>query len=149
MKIRSGLLMAALLISSGVLLQRHFSSTAPERIPSRNFTKNAVLFDVTSAFANNKGEKISSHITGNGRALAVKIYSGTMADFDLDRINKYGCIIFTTQKPHCEVLKEEIEFINDIIGIKDNEMAMIGIGDPKNIEASFQEFVTAQRVQLP
>ncbi|MCL5675371.1 MAG: hypothetical protein M1611_02040 [Candidatus Marsarchaeota archaeon] len=36
---------------------------------------------------------------------------------------------------------DEIDFINDIMGLKNGGTALIGIGNPKSLENSFEEFV--------
>ena len=140
--VRSYYILSAILISGGVLIQRRYSSH-PERITEKGALSQLQIFDVTGAFANNGSYAISSHIAGGNRAFAIKLAESKFDDnLHSSIFSKYKCMAFTNLKPHDGARPEEIEFINDILGLKQGEIALIGIGDPKDLEASFEEFVT-------
>lgn len=134
-------IVAALLISTSVLLQRHYSSR-PERITEKSALSQLQIFDVTGAFANNSSYVISNHIAGGNRAFAIKLNSKFDETLHSSIFLKNQCMAFTNINPHDGTKPEEIEFINDVMGLKEGDMALIGIGDPKSLEASFEEFVT-------
>jgi drug/metabolite transporter (DMT)-like permease len=140
--IKAYYLVAALLISAGVLLQHRYSSL-PERITKKHALENMSIFDVTSAFVSSKNPEISGYMTGSNRAFAVKLdAAGFSEGTHKDTFSKYGCVSFTNKNPHTGTQREEIEFINDIMNLKDNEVALIGMGNPKKLEDAFADFVS-------
>lgn len=136
---------AAMLITLGVLLQKRYSS-APERITSKSTLEKMVIYDITGAFAGNKNPTIANQILGGNRALAVKL-NGLSFDEKLHNqmFTKRGCIAFTSEKPHKDAGSDEIEFINEIMGSKEEGAALIGIGNPQKLEDAFEEFIETQQ----
>lgn len=122
---------AAVLISFGIVLQKRYSSV-PQRITSKSMFKNMIVYDVTGAFASNKGILMSDYIKGSGRALAIKVNSQAALELNLDGIGE--CVIFTSSNPHPGASASELEFVNDIIGKKNNEIVIIGMGNADAVE---------------
>lgn len=140
--IKAYYLAAATLIALGVLLQKRYSSV-PERITSKSILEKVVIYDITGAFAGNKNPVIANQIFGGNRAFAVRLDAdGFSEEAHSDTFTKYGCISFTNKRPHREVRQEEIEFINEIMGLKNEDVALIGMGSPQKLEDAFAEFVS-------
>lgn len=136
---------AALILAGAVIAQQHFSSKAPEYIRSKSEGKRLQLFDVTSAFAASK--ELSDQISESNKALALRL-SGTMQmpgthDQLLDR---YGCIMFTNRDPHANT-ENEIEFINQIMGAREDETILIGLGKPERVESAFDDMLSKRQEQ--
>ena len=134
-------ILAAIFTSVGIILQRRYSSH-PERITEKGALSRLRIFDVTGAFANNSSYVISNHLAGGNRAFAIKLDSKFDEQLHGPIFLRHQCMAFTNVKPHVGTQADEIEFINDVMGLKEGEIAVIGIGDPKSLEMSFEEFVT-------
>lgn len=131
---------AAVLLGAAMFVLRGTSSKAPQHITSSDLTKELWMFDITSAFIDNRSEEISGHIKGDNRALAIKIKDERG---DSDRVEPRiteSCFIFTDKRPHPKVSEREISFIREIMGIEKGETAVIGIGETSQIEATFRDF---------
>jgi drug/metabolite transporter (DMT)-like permease len=133
--------LAASLLTAGIFLQERNALHAPERLKTNKTPKNMQIYDVTSAFAGDHTKDIYSHIKGGGRALAIKLHEGEHYDKMHMRIfGKRGCIAFTSTHPYKGVSKDEIEFLNKIIGYEKGEVILIAVGDPNKLELAFKEF---------
>ena len=133
-------LLAAVLMSAGIVLQRRYSRVT-ERITSKKLTR-LTVFDVTGAFAGSKSPVITGKISGSNRALAMRLPKSSFDEWRYDQIfSKLDCITFTSEKPHDEVGHDEITFINDILGIGAEETALVAIGNPNSIENAFGELL--------
>ena len=139
-QIKAYYILAALLISAGILMQRP-GSIRMERLTKRSSLTGTTVFDVTGAFIGNKNQSIIDRISGGGRAFAVKV---PVTGFDEKLHGRLfrGCIVFTNKKLHPSVTKDEIDFINEIMGTKNAEV-LIAMGDPKDLENGFADFVSA------
>jgi len=136
-------ILLGLVVVSGIVIQRMAPSKAPERVPKINGLT-STIFDLTSAFADNRSPEIYEYITGSGRALAVKggtaeAYEGLGEEEKKEVARKYGCIIFTNKNPHSSVAAEEIKFMSDILGLGDGETLLVGIGEPSKVEEAMKE----------
>ncbi len=126
---------AAALILAALLIQRKYATTAERSTAAETSRKTPVLFDVTGVFVNNTGKVISASIEGNGRAMAIKIGKEDLGSLKMSRGNAGDeYFLFDALSPHKEVKKEEIAYVNEIVGVNDNEVAIIGIGDEKKVE---------------
>jgi drug/metabolite transporter (DMT)-like permease len=132
-------ILAALLISAGIILQRS-GSLRLERVTKKKSLNKTTIFDVTGAFISNKSQTISKGIAGGSRAFAMKLGS-TGFDETLHGRLFQNCIAFTSKSPHSDVTNAEIDFINDIMGAKDNEV-LIAMGNPKDLESGFDNFIS-------
>ncbi len=134
-------LAAALLLSAGIVVQQRFAK-APEHIRPGSVAKELQIFDITSAFVNNKDPEIASCISGDNRALAVKLPGHVEIDEKQREIfSRYGCIAFTNKDAHPGVMQEELDFVNEIMGASSGSTVVIGIGYADKLDTSFAEFV--------
>ncbi len=145
-QIKAYYIVAALLISSGIMLQR-YGSVIPERITKRGSLSRITLFDVTGAFVSNRSQLITKQVRGGGRALAIKLDDETIYHDDLHRwiFEKRNCIVFTNIEPLKDSKPEEIAFINDIMGMQKGGTALIAMGEPESIEDAFEEFASVSK----
>ncbi len=133
---------AALLISSGILLQRRYSAHQ-QRATKNKVLDHLTIFDVTGVFIGNKSPTIMRGIAGENRAFAIKLNGGKTDDKPHhDLFSKYGCVSFTNKKPHAAATPEEIATINDAMKLSRGETALIGLGNPDRLEDAFAEFVS-------
>lgn len=133
---------AAVLITGGVLLQRHYSKST-ERITRNKRLDRFTVFDVTGTFIDNKSPEISNGIAGDNRAFAIRINANGTGDEVHSRVfGKYNCIAFTSRKPHTATTADEIATIKEAMGLEEGETALIGLGNPDRLEEAFDEFVT-------
>jgi drug/metabolite transporter (DMT)-like permease len=134
-------LLAAILMSTGVILQRRYSKVA-ERATSNKLLQKLTIFDITGAFISNKGQVITNQIRGGNRALAIKLDKNITYDAgsDGDEFRKRNCIVFTSNAPHEDAKPDEIDFIKEIIGASSDETVLVAMGNPDNIESAFEEF---------
>jgi drug/metabolite transporter (DMT)-like permease len=135
-------LVAAIVLAAAIFVQGDQAITAPERTKSASTIDKMQIFDITSAFISNKDPLIYGAVQGSGRALAIKL---ERLKFDASRhtkiFDKNNCAVFTTASPHPAMLPEEVEFIRELMGLNQEEDALISIGYPKNIERAFGEFM--------
>ncbi len=138
---------AAALLSLGIFMQQKLSK-APEHIKRHSLADELRIFDVTSAFVNNRGEEISRLIEGDNKAFAIKINGHENFTREHGRLfDKYGCRAFTTREAHSEVRKKELDFVNGIMDAKPGETVIIGVGSADGLERSFSEYARAMKGQ--
>ncbi|MCL5239113.1 MAG: DMT family transporter [Candidatus Marsarchaeota archaeon] len=131
-------IVAAALLGAAMFVLRDQPSEAPQHITSSDVLKGLWMFDITSAFVDNKSEEINGYIRGDNRALAIKIRDGTGSNaHDMEPHADESCFIFTDKKPHPRVSEQEILFIKEMMGVENGETAVIGIGDTSQIESAF------------
>ncbi|MEM0086813.1 MAG: EamA family transporter [Candidatus Micrarchaeaceae archaeon] len=136
-------LILGMVVVGGIVIQRLAPEKVPERVP-KNAGVMATIFDLTSAFVDNRDPEIYNHISGTGRALCVK---GSAADayesLDFGRkreiAERYGCIMFTNRKPHPGVADSELRFIRDVLGIDEDDPLLVGIGEPSKVEEAIKD----------
>lgn len=134
-------IVAALFLSVGIVMQRTFTKV-PEHIKPKHMMHDFTMFDITSAFVNNKNPTILQYMAGNNRALAIKLNGNVkIKDKDKKIFERFGCLAFTNKDWHPEVRSQELEFINDIIGTEVNSTIVIGIGNADRLDYSFEEFM--------
>ncbi len=134
--IKSYYLIGAALLSVGVIMQRKYFS-APEVVKSRKFS--LPLFDVSGAFVNNRNPVIYHYIKNDGKAFVIRIEHKKDLISASKIFSKYDCLAFTNRVPHPNVQPEEIRFIEDMMGAKNKDTLLIGIGNPITLERSFDE----------
>jgi drug/metabolite transporter (DMT)-like permease len=142
-------LILAALVVSGIALQQLSPTKASMRVRKGGLKHASPLFDVTSAFVDNRNEEIYGLVQGANRALASP---GELAiDYDKmepgekrDIAERYRCLLFTAEAPHPGVNEEELDFVREILGVKDSEV-LIGVGDPRNVEEAIEEMLRRHR----
>ncbi|MDE1810563.1 MAG: DMT family transporter [Candidatus Micrarchaeota archaeon] len=143
---------AAALIGGAIFLQSRASSRAPVRT-TRSLMEQMQIFDITGAFINTKSEAIEEMVGGGNRALAIKLDEPYSSDDHSKVFEKHGCIAFTDRAPHEEVRKDEVEFIRDMLGVGEDQTALIGMGNPDRLETALNEFYSQRKgagsAQLP
>ncbi len=133
---------AALLISSGIFIQR-MHSVHQERVTRKRALDRFTIFDVTGAFIGNKNPTIMGSISGENRAFAIRLSGSKIEDgLHRDLFARYGCVSFTNKKPHAATTPEEMEMINDAMNLDKNETALIALGNPDKLEDALAEFVS-------
>ena len=134
-------LIAMALLAVGVLIQGRELINAPEYIKKGIAESQIQIYDITAAFVENYTEDICARIKRGERALAIKLQNGEYKNEAHGQIfGKRGCIAFTNTQPHKDVSKDEVEFINEILGYKGNEAILIAMGDQDKLEGAFGEF---------
>ena len=139
-------LIIAFSVLAGLLIQK-FAPKAPNYISKlKPRAKTPTLFDVTAAFVNTRNEIVYNEIKGTGRALAfykkmndpdlLGVYTTLITDFQ-KRDNE--CVITTNKHIGGVVNKDELEFIQEIMGYSNDDLLILGIGNPEKIELAFAE----------
>jgi drug/metabolite transporter (DMT)-like permease len=140
---------AALLISTGILLQHRYS-TRQERVTRNKVLDRFTIFDVTGAFISNKSPEISGSIAGGNRAFAIRLDGRGLDEMAHAGVfGRYGCLSFTTQKPHAKVTAEEIRTVADAMKLEGSDTALIGLGNPDRLEDAFAEFLSTSQPRVP
>ncbi len=131
-------IVAALMLSAGIVLQRKHSSSAPERIKRREHMHAAVrLFDVTGAFTDNKHVSVLSHISGTQRSFAMVAARIDNENTVIEQFADKGCLAFTSRNPPQCVTEKEISFISDALGVGNDATVVIAMGRPEVLEDVF------------
>ncbi len=134
---------AALLISIGIFLQRHYA-TSQERKTRNRVLDRLTMFDVTGAFVSSSNKEIMQGIAGENRAFAIKLVrEGNDGERHIGVFGKYDCVSFTSKKPHWAATAEEMLTIRDAMDLGEGETALIGMGHPDRLEDAFAEFVSS------
>ncbi|MEM0094735.1 MAG: EamA family transporter [Candidatus Micrarchaeaceae archaeon] len=136
-------LVLGIVVVSGIVIQRLAPEKAPERVP-KNAGVMATIFDLTSAFVDNRNPEIYNYISGSGRALCVKgsaasAYENLGIARKKEIAERYGCIMFTNKEPHPGVADSELRFIRDVLGIDEDDPLLVGIGEPSKVEEAIKE----------
>ncbi|MDE1873554.1 MAG: DMT family transporter [Candidatus Micrarchaeota archaeon] len=134
-------LVVAFGVAFGILIQ-HMQPRAANRVTKR---RNLTIFDVTGTFLDNPNPEISRCITGDGRAFAIRINKSSFDEQLHSQIFKSRyCLAFTNDAPHQDAQGEEMRLIGRAMALKRGEAALIGMGDPDELEAAFDEFLRIQ-----
>lgn len=134
-------LYALALIICALVIQDRYSKKAPEYVGTKK--KHEMFFyDVTGAFVENTHPQIYTYIKGNGRVLATKIstasYSGPEGK------NNYGCLVFTNREHPDSVNRQEIEFIENIMGPSQDELVLMAAGSVDSVEQALGEYTKGE-----
>jgi drug/metabolite transporter (DMT)-like permease len=134
-------LVAAIAVSIGILVQK-LQPRISNRVAKH---RNLEIYDVTGTFLDNKNSEISHHITGDMRAFAIRINNNAFDHkFHSQIFKNHNCLVFTSTIPHPGAKQEEMELINDAMQLKEGENALVGMGDPDQLETAFYEFTNVQ-----
>ena len=142
---------AALVLGVAIFIAGSDAAKAPEHIKSKseNPAEGLWIFDITSAFINNRAPEIYGAVQGDSKALAIRLGEAEFDEVTHGNIfDKYGCIAFTAADPHEEVKSEEIEYVREMMELGEHEDALICIGKPEHAERAFEEFMALHRGNL-
>ncbi len=148
-------LIIALFVSAGIIIQK-FDKVGSSYLSREEKKLKYLIYDISSAFVNTKDRKVYGLLKGDGRVLAVKVEKGWHGRIDNlvagmknggsdDYINMVSVY---TDLNRDRVSKEESTFIRDIMGVKDNETALICAGKPEHGERFFNDLAEiAERME--
>ncbi len=123
-------------IIGALVIQDRYSKRAARYVGAGK-RSTTTLFDVTGAFVDNTHPHINPYIRGSGRALAIKIDAVSYSGYDgKDNCN---CIVFTNRDPPPSVKKEEMDFIEDIMGVGPDELVLTAIGNAESAEQALSQ----------
>ena len=133
--------LAAGLLAIGVIVQNREFLSAPERRKESIKLKNIRIFDVTSAFISNKSPVIKDFVSGNNRALAIKLGENEVKKFgEKEAETTEKAIFFMHTEPPPDIEGEEIDFLIEILDLQAESVALVGMGDPETVERVLQDF---------
>ncbi len=132
-------LLSGALLGISIIIQQKESLMAPKVANSDRKNNPIALFDVTSAFMGSSNEYLIAAIRGDGRSTAIKVRREISPEILNSIFQNHGCIVFDTVKGHEFVNEDEIVFIKDVLGVKSGDIAIVGIGKPKELENAFDE----------
>ena len=126
----------ALLSVAGIVIQS-FDRTGGAYNPTshKNSVGRMAIFDVTGIFAGSGETGINAAINNGGRVLAVKINKEHAQHIDAMMMEGSGGIYTDAH----EAIKEESQFVNDVLGTKDGEFAVMKAGRLEDGEKFFND----------
>jgi chloramphenicol-sensitive protein RarD len=132
----------AVTVAGSLLIQRFAPQTVNYIARNKKAASGSTaptIYDVTSAFINTKSDLIYNNMKGEGRVLAFcKKPSGReMVGPYVDAAQAQsgdGCIIFTNKRSSEHIGSGELEFIKEIMGHDDEDVLVLGVGKPEDVE---------------
>ncbi|MDE1762078.1 MAG: EamA family transporter [Candidatus Micrarchaeota archaeon] len=97
------------------------------------------IFDVTSAFINCEEERINSVIKRGGRVLAVKMSAKHKEALNMAIFSQNGFRTHLYTDLHNTIKRDEAQFIREIMGIEQGEIALLSAGEPTQSEQELRE----------
>ncbi len=136
-------------VVAGVLIQRFAPAIRGNFVVSKKRTKRerpVPIYDVTSAFIRTQNPSIYKTMMGNGRVLAFQIRGNGGSDAVskelVDSMSSDNCVIFT-DRYHTVASQSELEFIKEIMSVKEGDILIMGSGDPEMVSDRFAELNSA------
>jgi len=123
------------LIILALVIQQYYSRSAPKYAARKHV--HLPLFDISGAFINTKNNEVINLIERSGRALAVKYPK----EIKIDEPSKYGCLVFTAKNHRGYANPEELQFIKEVVGAKENEDVLVCIGKPDDAERAISDYL--------
>ena len=135
----------AALVGVGLFLQKADTLGGTYLQKSNDGAK--TIFDVTSAFVNSEEERINSVIKRGGRVLAIKMSAGHKEALNMAILsaNSFKTHLYTDL--HAAIKHDEAEFIREIMGIEQGEIALMSAGEPSQSEQELRELSVRASVQ--
>ncbi len=122
----------ALLVTVGILIQK-LDRVGGTYKPDNLSESKLVIFDVTGAFVGSDEEAIEKAIDRGGRVLATKINSNYR--------NFLGAVVSKNRYENVftdmQVSDRESVFVKDILGVQEDEVAVIKVGNTEDAEGFF------------
>lgn len=132
----------AALVAVGLIIQK-FDKSGGTYLSKINDTKHT-FHDVTSAFINTDVPLIYNTIRSGGRVLAVKIdkeYYNSLKQKIHKNYDRNKTIIYTNANRRM-TNNDQDEFIKDIIGLKNDEIVLMGAGEPDLSERALSDVLS-------
>lgn len=133
----------ALLVSVGLIIQK-FDKKGGTYL-SKNIKKEAQMFhDVTSAFIHTEIPYIYNSIKSGGRVLAVKMDKDSYNQINDNELNKFRNekTAFYMDFNTSYINSEQKEFLTDIMGLNNDEVALMCAGNPEISEKMLSEILS-------
>lgn len=130
----------ALLVAVGIIIQR-FDKKGGAYLSKTKKESDHVFHDVTSAFLNTETPAIYDAIKSGGRVLAIKVHKEDYKQIrpKLPNATKKKLVYADTNKKF--INQAQREFISDIMGLGQNELAIMCAGDPESSEKTLSELI--------
>lgn len=131
----------AALVSVGLIIQK-FDSKGGTYMQGKAASR--TMHDVTGAFVGTNVPLIYNAIRSGGRVLAMKLDSDAYGSIGIKRKNTVvdGKAVFICPCSDRRMIsKEQSEFVNDVLGVKDGEHVIIGAGDPEANERALSDLI--------
>lgn len=131
--IKAYYIVVAALVAVGIVIQKldSYGGTYAQRRKAGSPT----IFDVTSAFVNERGNVFADVLENGGKVLAVKLHSRHYPLVKaMNDAGEYG-IVYTSRDGAFR--KESGDFVNDVLGLEGDEIAVMKAGSPDACEDFF------------
>jgi Glu-tRNA(Gln) amidotransferase subunit E-like FAD-binding protein len=133
-------------VVAGVLIQKFAPKSAGNFITSRKKKMPGLfIYDVTSAFTNTRHPAILKTMKGSGRVLAIFANQDkTSAEIHerLRKLGNSGDLLFT-DRTEGMATKSELDFVRDMMESKNEELLILGSGNPDDVVEKFQHIQNA------
>ncbi len=132
----------------GLVVQKLRPSTQTYLSKKPAGSRMPTIYDVSSAFINTKSNLIYENMKGNGRVLAFykkaeELQQPGVDSEALDLQDNYGCVIFTNKTKTAHIREEELEFIKEMMGYHQDDLLVLGVGKPDDVERRLGEISTS------
>lgn len=150
--IQPAYLIIAFTVLAGLAVQRLAPRGANYISKSGSSSTMPAIYDITSAFVNTKNQKIFDVMKGNGRVLAFYIDDPPTQDAVISRIVLESAkgeevVLMTNRTNSGEISADEMSFVKEIIGHQDNDLVVLGVGEPGLVEKKFSELGELRKAQ--
>ncbi len=138
----------AISVCIGFVVVNIRSKNASSYVASRKDTALPTIYDVTSAFVSTGSAGVSRAMHAGGKVLAFyKKVEASGMDRGIDMVEKmnddgsaYGeCFLFTSVDPADGIRPAEMEYVKEIVGHGDDDLVVLGAGEPSAVEHAFEE----------
>lgn len=136
----------ALSVLIGLLIQK-FAPKASNYLTRSKYNTAPVIYDITSVFIGTKNVQLSNAIKGNGRALAICTELKNVQElkkylYAINEFDEGDCIITSNKTDSLNLQQSEYEYMKEIVGHKDDDVLIMGFGNPDLVESRLIELYT-------
>lgn len=138
----------ALLVSVGILIQKFDKKggTYLSKSKSRKKSDDYVFHDVTSAFVNTDVPVIYNAIRSGGRVLAIKLSKDEYGQLEPQIYNNSDAdSVMYAATDRKFVNSDQKEFVHEIMGLNNDELAIMCAGDTQSSEKALSELLSYQK----
>jgi drug/metabolite transporter (DMT)-like permease len=138
----------AVLVSIGLLIQK-FDKKGGTYLSRNKKREETVFHDVTSAFINTNVPYIYDSIKSGGRVLAIKMDKDEYNQIDGNALSKFnnGKTMLYTDSNTSYINAQQKEFIGEIIGLNDDELAVMCTGNTEASEKALSEILDYKNIR--